>query len=130
MPITYNNLVASGLIRCKDTQKVAEEQWKAEVWNHPLEAFSTNLFWDTDPSKVDMEQHAKYIVGRVLDYGSWEDWLLIRSYYGIDRLREIAMGLRSMFPESLSFIALATDTPENQFRCYELIQSKTEPWYS
>jgi hypothetical protein len=95
-----------------------------------MEAFSTNLFWDTDPSKVDMEKHAKYIVGRVLDYGSWEDWLLIRNYYGIDRLREIATGLRSMFPNSLSFIALATDTPETQFRCYELIQSKIEPWYS
>lgn len=90
--------------------------------------FSKNLFWDIDSSQLDMESHKAYIVARVLDYGTMEDWLFIRSYYGIDRLREIALGLRSMFPESLSFIATVTDTPENQFRCYKQIQSKNLHW--
>jgi len=94
-----------------------------------METFSTNLFWDIDPSTLDMEKHAKYIVERVLDHGSWEDWLLIRNYYGIDKLREIALGIRSMERKSLSFIAAATHTSENQFRCYELLQSKNLHWY-
>ncbi len=92
--------------------------------------FSTNLFWDVDVADVDMEIHTAFVVERVLDYGQMNDWLLIRNYYGIDRLRDIALGIRSMFPESLSFIALMTHTPKNKFRCYELIQSKKAPWYS
>jgi hypothetical protein len=90
--------------------------------------FSTNLFWDADLSELDMEQHAPYIVGRVLDYGSWEDWKLIRQYYGIETIKSIALGIRSMFPESLSFVAVVTKTPENQFRCYEQIYSKNQHW--
>jgi hypothetical protein len=33
-------------------------------------SFSTNLFWDADLTELDMERHAGYIVGRVLDYGT------------------------------------------------------------
>jgi hypothetical protein len=91
-------------------------------------SFSTNLFWDIDIADLDMEKHARYIVGRVLDYGDWKDWSLIRDYYGLEKLKEIALGIRSLFPESLSFIATVTHTPENQFKCYTLLQSKNQHW--
>jgi hypothetical protein len=90
--------------------------------------FSKNLFWDINLSELNIEKHASYIVGRVLDYGSWDDWRLIRDYYGMERIRAIALGIRSMFPESLSFVAVVTHTPENQFRCYEQIYSKNPHW--
>jgi hypothetical protein len=92
-------------------------------------SFSTNLFWDADPAELDMEQHAAYVVGRVLDYGTWEDWKLICQYYGMDKIKTIALNLRSMERKSLSFIATVTNTPENQFRCYTLLQSKNLHWY-
>jgi hypothetical protein len=94
-----------------------------------ISQFSTNLFWDTDPAGLDIEKHRKYIVERVLDCGTWDDWLLIRNYYGLDQLKEIALGLRSLERKSLSFIATMTNTPENQFRCYEMLQSKNLHWY-
>jgi hypothetical protein len=93
------------------------------------QAFSTNLFWDIDPSDLDMGKHAPYIVERVLDYGDLKDWLFIRDYYGMEKLKEIALGLRSLERKSLAFIATVTNTPENQFRCYELLQSKHTHWY-
>ncbi|MDR0725000.1 MAG: hypothetical protein LBF59_03195 [Prevotellaceae bacterium] len=92
-------------------------------------SFSKNLFWDADLSELDIEKHAPYVVGRVLDYGSWDDWLLICQYYGMDKIKSIALGIRSMERKSLSFIATATNTPENQFRCYKLLQSKNLHWY-
>jgi hypothetical protein len=89
-----------------------------------VKQFSPNLFWDIDIAELDMEKHIAYIVSRVLDYGRWEDWLLIRKYYGLEKIKETAMNLRFMFPDSLSFIATITHTHENQFRCYKQIQSK------
>jgi hypothetical protein len=89
-------------------------------------SFSKNLFWDADIKELDFEVHKAYVVGRVLDYGEWNDWLVIRSYYGMDEIKKIALRIRIMFPKSLSFIATVTDTPENRFRCYEQIKnSKT-----
>lgn len=90
--------------------------------------FSDNLFWDIDLEELDMEKHKTFIVNRVLDYGMMQDWLYIRSYYGIDQLKEIALGIRSMRAKSLSFIAVVTHTPEDQFRCYEQIYSKNSHW--
>lgn len=94
-----------------------------------LVRFSKNLFWDADIKELDIEKNASYVVNRVLDYGEWEDWLFIRGYYGMERIKQIAIGLRSMERKSLSFIATMTKIPENQFRCYELLQSTQTHWY-
>ncbi|GAB1415771.1 hypothetical protein MASR2M117_11770 [Paludibacter sp.] len=95
-----------------------------------LNKFSKNLFWDADIQELDVEKHAAFIIGRVLDYGRWEDWLYIRDkLYGIERIKEIALNLRSLERKSLSFIATITNTPENLFRCYTQLQSNTTHWY-
>jgi len=94
-----------------------------------LDQFSSYLFWDVSRKELDIDKHSIYIVDRVLEYGSWNDWLLIRKYYGLEKIKEIALNLRGMYPDTLSFISLMTHTPENQFRCYELLQSENRPWY-
>ncbi|MDR2843067.1 MAG: hypothetical protein LBV57_00285 [Candidatus Symbiothrix sp.] len=91
--------------------------------------FSENLFWDADMNDLDLDVHKTYIVGRVLDYGEWNDWQTIRNYYGMDELKKIALRIRTMFPKSLSFIATMTNTPEEQFRCYEQIKNKKNANY-
>jgi hypothetical protein len=62
--------------------------------------FSTNLFWDADPDDLDLNKHKAYVVGRVLDYGEWNDWLAIQDFYGMDELKNIALRIRTMFPTS------------------------------
>ncbi|MCL2649568.1 MAG: hypothetical protein FWD60_00915 [Candidatus Azobacteroides sp.] len=94
-----------------------------------ISSFSDNLFWDVELSELNMEKHQAFIVTRVLDYGTMQDWLFIRDYYGIKRLKAIALNIRSLDRKSLSFIATVTHTPENQFRCYKLLQSKNLHWY-
>lgn len=95
--------------------------------NVPL--FSPNLFWDVNPDDLDMERHKTFIVNRVLDYGQWDDWKTILNYYGLEQIASIAIGLRSLFPKSLAFISTVSRIPENQFRCYEHLQSKDKLWH-
>ena len=66
--------------------------------------FSENLFWDADLSELDMKKHIGYIIERVLDYGTWEDWLFLRKYYGLEKIKNIALELRSLERKSLAFI--------------------------
>jgi len=94
-----------------------------------VDQFSNNLFWDVYAKDIDFDLHKIYVVDRVIERGIWNDWLLIRDYYGIETIKDIALNLRGMYPENLSFIALMTQTPENKFRCYELLQSPNRPWY-
>lgn len=90
--------------------------------------FSQNLFWDVDENDLDMDRHSEFIVGRVLDYGFIDDWRLIREYYGLAGLAEIAKNIRSLMPKSLAFIATVTDTKISDYRCYKSAQSNPPHW--
>lgn len=91
-------------------------------------SFSANLFWDADISSIDMEQNSRYIIQRVLEYGRYDDWKLILSYYGINRISGTAVNLRSLEPRALSFISAVSNIPKEQFRCYTLRQSSQKHW--
>ena len=51
--------------------------------NEYINMFSAHLFWDVRKEDVDFDEHAQYIIKRVLEYGLLEDWNLIRQYYGL-----------------------------------------------
>lgn len=95
-----------------------------------LDAFSPNLFWDADCAQIDLSLHASYIVQRVLEYGLYEDWLLLLQYYGLDAITETAKGLRTLEPTALAFISAISHTPKEQFRCYIFRQSIPTLWNS
>ena len=94
-----------------------------------MNQFTPNLFWDADPADLDIDKHKAYVIGRVLDYGQRMDWVLIRNYYGLETIRDVALRIRIMNAISLSYVATVTDTPEIQFRCYKEIHSKNPLWY-
>ena len=62
--------------------------------NECINAFSSHLFWDIRKEDIDLEQYPKYIIKRVLEYGMWNDWIIIRSYYGLPKIVEEAMLLQ------------------------------------
>ncbi len=95
---------------------------------HASEGFSANLFWDADLDDLDLDTHAPFVIGRVLNRGLWEDWLRILDYYGLDTIKTVAQSLRSLTPKALSFISAMTDTPKEQYRCYTLKSSTAAHW--
>ena len=79
---------------------------------------SEHLFWDVDRSTIDPEQHASWLVKRVLEYGRWSDWRILVAQYGKPHLAEIATSLRSLEPRTLSFCQAWFQLPPTAFRCY------------
>ncbi len=96
----------------------------------PLTAndFSHNLFWDIDPSDLDQKKHMKYIVSRVLEVGTFEDWVLLCRHYTLVTIIKIAQTLRSIDPKSLAFLSVVGHVPIETFRCYTLKQSSQKHW--
>ena len=90
--------------------------------------FSSNLFWDINPDNIDIEEHASFVVQRVLEYGMMEDWNYILSHYGISRILSITLKLRSLDPKALAFISAITKTPRENFRCYTTTQLNQQHW--
>ena len=93
-----------------------------------IHSLSPHLFWDIDISKADMDTCPTQIIQRVLEYGNLQDWHLICSYYGLDRIVSICKTLRTLDPRALSYICCISKTHKEEFRCYHMRQSNPTLW--
>jgi len=89
---------------------------------------SEHIFWDIDKSKLDTTIHARFIIEQVVSYGDLKDWHTIKSFYGLKKIKEEAIQIRSLDKKTLNFLSLILDTPTNNFRCYKQIQSANTHW--
>jgi len=86
------------------------------------------LFWDTDRATFDPEKNKKWLINRVMQYGLFNDWLVIYNYYGLDEIVEIAVTIKSLDKKAASFLSCVSDTPRNKFLCFNTKQSATKHW--
>lgn len=92
--------------------------------------FTANLFWDVDKETLDIDKYSSQVIQRVLEYGQWSDWNKIVEYYSLEKIKETAKNLRSLEETAMTFVALITNTPLEEFRCYKLKQSNHQLWNS
>ena len=95
--------------------------------NECINTFSNHLFWDVHKEDIDIDRHSKYIIKRVLEYGVWNDWMVLRIYYGLPRIVEEVKKMRDLEPRALAYIASISNTPKEEFRCYNTKQSNQPP---
>jgi hypothetical protein len=73
--------------------------------NDCISKLSPDLFWDVDRTVVDVTGNERWLVERVLQRGTWEDWLVIREIYGKSGLKRLMPSLR-LDPKSANFLRL------------------------
>ena len=67
------------------------------------EKLSETLFWDVDIKKLDNEKSKHFIIGRVLDFGTLEDWKIIKDFYGITTIKKVAEGHNFSSKKNINF---------------------------
>lgn len=92
--------------------------------------FSEHLFWDVDIQQFDMENNANQMIYKVLEYGTWNDWLLLKKYYGLEKIKEVSLQLRSLDAVTLSFLSVYFNIEKSEFRCYKHKQLISNYWNS
>lgn len=93
-----------------------------------ISKLSSHLFWDVDRAELRFEDHKKFIVQRVLEYGLLSDWITLVHYYGKNELVNIALNLRSLNKRALAFMAAYAAIPKEEFKCYTTKQSIPQHW--
>lgn len=86
------------------------------------------LFWDTDFDSLDPDRNARYIIERVVMYGTLSDLRKILNYYGWGRVHRETLQSRELDPKSLSFLSCLFDTPPENYACFKQIQSSRAHW--
>ncbi len=95
-----------------------------------INKLSKSLFWDIDIDKFDMHTCPEQIVQRTLEYGTMDDWLLVKDYYGLPRIVELCKKMRTLEPTCLSYICCISNTSKEEYRCYHTAQSNSTLWNS
>lgn len=80
--------------------------------------FSAVVFWDVDCNKIDFQKRSRFVIGRVVRYGTVTDWRNLKSLYGLELIKSEMLKERDLDERSVSFLSCVLDVPKDQFRCY------------
>lgn len=92
--------------------------------------FSVNLFWDVNPQTLDFERHRKYVVGRVLERGTLDDWHVLCRALTLPGIVAVARTLRYLDSRAVAFLCAVGHVPRDSFRCCTSKPSTPLPWTS
>ncbi len=62
-----------------------------------------NLFWDIDPKTLDILQHRRFIIVRILARGNLDDFAWAKKTYSEDDMKDALCSSRSLDNRSLNF---------------------------
>ena len=93
-----------------------------------IERYSRHLFWDVDAGKLDEERDARFIIGRVLNYGLFSDWKLLLACYGMNTIIDYTLKMRDLDKKTVSFLSVLSGVPKSEFLCYNSKPSHPQHW--
>lgn len=91
---------------------------------------SPYLFWDIDLRQYNVDMYQEWTIQRVLEYGTLHDWQVIYEYFGIERIAQSCMKLRTLDPKALAYVCLLSNTQKEDYRCYHTRQLNPTLWNS
>ena len=68
--------------------------------------FRQSLFWDVDPSKIDPDKNAHYVIERILDFGDEHELNWMHHHYSEEKIKEVVNKSRVLFDKSRNFWSL------------------------
>jgi len=80
--------------------------------------FSPVIFWDVDAANIDWQKSSRFVIGRVVQYGTVKDWEKVKDLYGIEKIKSDMLEERDLDQRSLSFLSCILEVPKEEFKCY------------
>lgn len=76
------------------------------------------VFWDTDPSLLDLQKNKEFIISRVFERGGIEDIVNVTAYYGENSVRNVLSGDPYLSKSAIYLAHSFFQMPLNQFKSY------------
>ncbi|MBC8053257.1 MAG: hypothetical protein H7Y13_09340 [Sphingobacteriaceae bacterium] len=89
---------------------------------------SNQAFWDVDMNKIDYKKNARFVIEKVLERGTHQDFLNLMQFYGSDQVKELAKQANWLSDLSINFCCKLFNIRPQDFKCYEKKQLNREHW--
>jgi len=80
--------------------------------------FSKRCFWEQDYTKLDFDSGKKYIITKVVSYGSQNDYVELFRYYGWDIIKKEVVEIRYLNNKILNFLSVLFEIDKEEFKAY------------
>jgi len=80
--------------------------------------FSKRCFWEQDYTKLDFNEGKRYIIARVVSFGSQDDHVELFNYYGWNTIKEEVLQIRYLNSKILNFLSILFEVDITKFRAY------------
>ncbi|RLD51820.1 MAG: hypothetical protein DRJ05_18030 [Bacteroidetes bacterium] len=90
--------------------------------------FREELFWDTDINNLNIIEHKRIIIERVLTLGNLEEFIYILNTFDTKTLVNEIQKLGYIDPKTFSFVISFFNINKDNLRCYTKKQSTTTHW--
>lgn len=91
---------------------------------------SQGAFWDVRFEEIDFNKHARFVMQKVFNDGTWNDQVAVMNFYGLERLKQEVVQISYLRPTVVSFLSALLQVPKPAFECYRLKQFQQMPWDS
>lgn len=78
---------------------------------------SDKAFWDVRFEDIDFEKHARFVIEKVFNHGSWTDQVAVMNYYGLDRMKMEVISIPYLRPTVVSFLSALLHIRKESFVC-------------
>jgi hypothetical protein len=85
--------------------------------------FSNVLFWDTNIEAIEYDKQIDFVLERVFLKGTENDERAAVEYYGINKIKKVAMRLNYLDKATLAYLSAVLHVKPRRFKCYKNVQS-------
>lgn len=96
--------------------------------NSSRPSISATAFWDVDFNNIDFDARSTFVIEKVVNYGTWADFINLVKFYGVERFRREIVKAATLRKEVLNFLCVVFDLSPQHFTCYIRRQSQNLPW--
>lgn len=89
---------------------------------------SKQAFWDVDMDKIDYDKNARYVIEKVLDRGSFDDFINLRRFYGDNKIKKEIVNASWIGEKEIYFCCAIFNLEPTDFKCYIKKQLNPKLW--
>jgi len=87
------------------------------------------MFWDIQFNKLDFQKNRNLIIQRVIDFGTWEEFLKMLHKYGVETVIRESLKSRELSDQGAYFVSHYFNKNIEDFTCYKKRQLSPLPFH-
>ncbi|HEY9196193.1 MAG TPA: hypothetical protein VIM77_08000 [Mucilaginibacter sp.] len=89
---------------------------------------SKQAFWDVDMNTIDYEKNARFVIEKVVDRGSFEDFIALKKFYGDNKIKKEIVNAKWIGDKEIYFCCAIFNLEPKDFKCYIKKQLNPQLW--